>query len=200
MPDLALPETLLDMAFYKTFESSVITITEPKSTHSFSLTISATICSTGVDPSRRCGYKRSIVSTPRRLRLCSQAIGTYAASPRNPKPVGNRTAPNFVARKISLRFSGFRAIHLPMITSESPYTQDLVLVRLCNGCTGNLVDILHRSRSYPKRCIQLRTPDRGEQGARDQEWEPSFESRESPFPSCRSQCGAPTDHLCPMGA
>ena len=89
--------------------------------YSFNLTISATICSTGVEPSSRWGYQRSMVSTPSRFRLCSQAMGTYAASPRNPKPRGSRVAPNLVARKVSFRFSGFRANHLPMMSSESPY-------------------------------------------------------------------------------
>lgn len=62
-----------------------------------------------------------MVSTPSLSRLWSQAIDTYSASPRKPNPSGSLTPPNLVAMKMSWRFSGVKASHLPIITSASPY-------------------------------------------------------------------------------
>jgi len=170
-------------------------------TYSFNLTIPATIYSTGVEPSSRWGYHKSMVSTPRLFRLCSQAIGTYAASPRNPKPVGSLTPPNFVARKMSLRFSGFKASHLPMIISASPYEEGFesaVRHRMISKSCGFLVS--HRGRWCPRKCILFHTRDRAGQVVLGRVWEPSSASREIPCPWYRSQFVAPGAHSCPMAA
>jgi hypothetical protein len=91
-------------------------------------------------------------------------------------------APNLVARKISFRFSGFKAIHLPMMTSASPYMQDVKSKLIIIVVLEILVYLLRRNRLYPKRCIQVRELDQGEQDAQDRGWEPWFGSRESPSP------------------
>lgn len=138
-------------------------------------------------------------STPSLFRLCSQAIGTYAASPRNPKPVGNRIQPNFVATKMSLRFSGFKASHLPMMASASPLKEGLRSAMRYHMTSKSCdFQVLHRSRYCPRKCIPVHMRDRARQGVLGQVWAPSRASTETPCPWYRSQFVATGAHSCPM--
>jgi hypothetical protein len=73
----------------------------------------------------------------------------------------------------------------------NPFADDDFRIALHAGCKSKLIVIvvleilvylLRRNRLYPKRCIQVRELDQGEQDAQDRGWEPWFGSRESPSP------------------
>lgn len=141
-----------------------------------------------------------MVSTPSLSRLCSQAIGTYSASPRKPQPSGSRTPPNLVAMKTSLRFSGFNASHLPMISSESPCLQ---ISHPFSSYIHQVLDIirfLRRSHSSPKRCIPLHTHGQAGLDAPDQGSGQLCESMGSPVPWYRSRFEGPMGRPYPEAA